>query len=165
MTASSALYKQMVYIRRFLEKVDALYRQGQVHGPVHLGLGQEAIAVGAASVLHADDYSIGTYRGHAHALARGASGEGVMRELLGREGAICGAKGGSMHITSVKDGYYGSYAIVGAHLPVACGLAWARRWKKARSRPGTSRLATRSRRVICCIASRPTRRQSTSSLS
>ena len=130
MTASSALYEQMVYIRRFLEKVDALYRQGQVHGPVHLGLGQEAIAVGAASVLHADDYSIGTYRGHAHALARGASGEGVMRELLGREGAICGAKGGSTHITSVKDGYYGSYAIVGAHLPVACGLAWASRIKK-----------------------------------
>lgn len=120
----------MVFIRRFLEKVDGLYRQGQIHGPVHLGLGQEAIAVGAASALRPDDQSIGTYRGHAHALARGASPEAVLRELLGRQGGICGGKGGSMHITSVKDGYYGSYAIVGAHLPVACGLAWASKIKR-----------------------------------
>ena len=125
-----ALYKDMVFIRRFLEKVDGLYRQGQIHGPVHLGLGQEAIAVGAASALRPDDYSIGTYRGHAHALARGTSPEAVLRELLGRQGGLCGGKGGSMHITSVKDGYYGSYAIVGAHLPVACGLAWASRIKR-----------------------------------
>jgi TPP-dependent pyruvate/acetoin dehydrogenase alpha subunit len=72
-----ALYKDMVFVRRFLEKVDGLYRQGQIHGPVHLGLGQEAIAVGAASALRPDDYSIGTYRGHAHALARGTSPEAV----------------------------------------------------------------------------------------
>ncbi|MBA3250963.1 MAG: thiamine pyrophosphate-dependent dehydrogenase E1 component subunit alpha [Geodermatophilaceae bacterium] len=120
----------MLFIRRFLEKVDVLYRQGQMHGPAHLGLGQEAIAVGAASVLRPDDYSIGTYRGHAHALARGAPPEAVLAELLGREGGICGGKGGSMHITSVEHGYYGSYAIVGAHLPIAVGLAWASRIKK-----------------------------------
>ena len=124
------LYEQMLFIRRFLEKVDVLYRQGQMHGPAHLGLGQEAIAVGAASVLRPDDYSIGTYRGHAHALARGAPPEAVLAELLGREGGICGGKGGSMHITSVEHGYYGSYAIVGAHLPIAVGLAWASRIKK-----------------------------------
>lgn len=126
----TALYEQMLFIRRFLEKVDVLYRQGQVHGPAHLGLGQEAIAVGAASVLRPDDYSIGTYRGHAHALARGAPAEAVLAELLGREGGICAGKGGSMHITSVEHGYYGSYAIVGAHLPIAVGLAWASRIKK-----------------------------------
>ena len=102
-----------------------LYRRGLIHGPVHLGLGHEAIAVGAASVLRPDDYSLGTYRGHAHALARGAPADAVLAELLGREGGICGGKGGSMHITSVEHGYYGSYAIVGAHLPIACGLAWA----------------------------------------
>jgi TPP-dependent pyruvate/acetoin dehydrogenase alpha subunit len=124
------LYAQMSYLRRFLEKTDSLYRQGQIHGPVHLGLGQEAIAIGAASVLRADDYSIGTYRGHAHALARGASPEAVLAELLGREGGICAGKGGSMHITSVEHGYYGSYAIVGAHLPIACGLAWAAKIRK-----------------------------------
>jgi pyruvate dehydrogenase E1 component alpha subunit len=119
------LYTRMSFLRRFLEKADSLYRQGQIHGPVHLGLGQEAIAIGAASVLRHDDYSLGTYRGHAHALARGAPPEAVLAELLGRAGGICAGKGGSMHITSVDHGYYGSYAIVGAHLPVACGLAWA----------------------------------------
>lgn len=120
-------YAQMCFLRRFLEKVDSLYRQGLIHGPVHLGLGQEAIAIGAASVLHDDDYSIGTYRGHAHALARGADAEAILAELLGRAGGICAGKGGSMHITSVEHGYYGSYAIVGAHLPIACGLGWAAR--------------------------------------
>jgi TPP-dependent pyruvate/acetoin dehydrogenase alpha subunit len=124
------LYRQMAFIRGFLEKVDTLYRQGQVHGPAHLGLGQEAIAVGVGSVLTPRDNSIGTYRGHAHALARGASPEAIMAELLGREGGICAGKGGSMHITSVEHGYYGSYAIVGAHLPIATGLAWASRIKK-----------------------------------
>jgi TPP-dependent pyruvate/acetoin dehydrogenase alpha subunit len=125
-----ALYEQMSFIRRFLEKVDVLYRQGKVHGPAHLGLGQEAIAVGVGSVLTPRDKSIGTYRGHAHALARGASPEAILAELLGRAGAICGGKGGSMHITSVEHGYYGSYAIVGAHLPIATGLAWASRIRK-----------------------------------
>ena len=119
------LFTQMCFLRRFEERADALYRQGLIHGPVHLGLGQEAVAVGAASVLSPGDYSLGTYRGHAHALARGAPADAVLAELLGREGGICGGKGGSMHITSVAHGYYGSYAIVGAHLPIACGLAWA----------------------------------------
>ncbi|MCW2632630.1 MAG: pyruvate dehydrogenase, partial [Pseudonocardia sp.] len=118
-------FEQMVFIRHLENKIDVLYRQGSVRGPVHLGIGHEAIAVGAASVLRGDDYSIGTYRGHAHALARGAPPGAVLRELLGREGGICGGKGGSMHITSVEHGYYGSFAIVGAHLPIACGLAWA----------------------------------------
>jgi TPP-dependent pyruvate/acetoin dehydrogenase alpha subunit len=119
------LFVQMCFLRGFEERVDVLYRQGLIHGPVHLGLGQEAIAVGAASVLGPGDYSLGTYRGHAHALARGAPADAVLAELLGRAGGICAGKGGSMHITSVAHGYYGSYAIVGAHLPIACGLAWA----------------------------------------
>jgi acetoin:2,6-dichlorophenolindophenol oxidoreductase subunit alpha len=119
------LYRRMCFLRHFEERADALYRQGLIHGPAHLGLGQEAIAVGAASVLRPGDCSLGTYRGHAHALARGAPPDAVLAELLGREGGICGGKGGSMHITSVAHGYYGSYAIVGAHLPIACGLAWA----------------------------------------
>jgi acetoin:2,6-dichlorophenolindophenol oxidoreductase subunit alpha len=124
------VYGQLVFIRRFLERVDTLYRQGQVHGPVHLGLGQEAIAVGAASVLRPDDHSIGTYRGHAHVLARGASPRAILAELLGRVDGLCAGKGGSMHLTNVEHGYYGSYAIVGAHLPIAVGLAWASRIKR-----------------------------------
>jgi acetoin:2,6-dichlorophenolindophenol oxidoreductase subunit alpha len=119
------LFSRMCFLRRFEERVDSLYRQGLVHGPVHLGLGQEAVAAGAAAALSPGDYSLGTYRGHAHALARGAPPDAVLAELLGRQGGICAGKGGSMHITSVPHGYYGSYAIVGAHLPIACGLAWA----------------------------------------
>jgi TPP-dependent pyruvate/acetoin dehydrogenase alpha subunit len=125
------LHTGLVELRVFLEKIDSLYRQGMIHGPVHLGLGQEAIAVGAASVLRADDYSLGTYRGHAHAWARGAPAEAILAELLGRAGGICAGKGGSMHITSVEHGYYGSYAIVGAHLPTACGLAWAAKIRRS----------------------------------
>jgi TPP-dependent pyruvate/acetoin dehydrogenase alpha subunit len=97
------LFTQMCFLRHFEERTDALYRQGLIHGPVHLGVGQEAIAVGAASVLRPGDYSLGTYRGHAHALAR----------------------------TSVEHGYYGSYAIVGAHLPIACGLGWAAKIRRS----------------------------------
>lgn len=129
-TSTLALYEQMLRIRHFETKLDVLYRQGRVRGPVHLGLGQEAIAVGVASVLEPGDSSLGTYRGHAHALARGASPEAVLRELLGREGGICGGKGGSMHITSVEHGYYGSYAIVGGHIPTAVGIAWANRIRR-----------------------------------
>jgi TPP-dependent pyruvate/acetoin dehydrogenase alpha subunit len=99
------LFAQMCFLRHFEERTDALYRQGLIHGPVHLGLGQEAIAVGAASVLCPGDYSLGTYRGHAHALARGAPPDAVLAELLGKTGGICGGKGGSMHITSVEHGY------------------------------------------------------------
>ena len=124
------LYAQMSYLRAFEERADTLYRQGLIHGPAHLGLGHEAIAVGAASVLRPGDYSIGTYRGHAHALARGAPPDAVLAELLGRRGGICAGKGGSMHITSIEHGYYGSYAIVGAHLPIACGLGWASRIRR-----------------------------------
>jgi len=118
-------HEQMVLIRRFETKIDVLYRQGRVRGPAHLGMGQEAVAVGAAAALRLGDRSIGTYRGHAHALARGAPPDAVLRELLGREGGICQGKGGSMHITDVEHGYFGSYAIIGAHLPIACGMAWA----------------------------------------
>ena len=125
------LYARMSYLRAFEDRADSLYRQGLIHGPVHLGLGHEAIAVGAGSVLRSGDYSIGTYRGHAHALARGAPPDAVLAELLGRAGGICAGKGGSMHITSAEHGYYGSYAIVGAHLPIACGLGWAAKIRRS----------------------------------
>jgi len=119
----------MLLARRMAEKTRQLWTDGGVHGPGHLSDGHEAISVGVAACLREGDATIGTYRGHAHALARGADPEAVLRELLGREGGVCDAKGGSMHITSVEHGYFGSYAIVGAHLPIACGLAWAQRLK------------------------------------
>ena len=119
------LFRQMAFIRAFEERVDTLYKQGSVRGPAHLALGHEAIAVGVGSLLEPGDSSIGTYRGHHHALVRGAPPDAVMLELLGRAGGICRGKGGSMHITSVEHGYWGSHAIIGAHLPIAVGLAWA----------------------------------------
>ncbi len=119
------LHRSMAYIRAFEERVDTLYKQGQVRGPAHLALGHEAIAAGVGAALGPADRSIGTYRGHAHALVRGASPEGMMLELLGRAGGICAGKGGSMHIASLAHGYMGSHAIIGAHLPIAAGLSWA----------------------------------------
>src|SRR5262249_2729924 len=91
--------------------------------------GQEAIAAGFAVAMRPDDYTFATYRGHAHVLARGADMAKVMAELLGRSGGLTGAKGGSMHLTSVKHGVMGSYAIVGAHLPIAAGAAWSARYR------------------------------------
>jgi pyruvate dehydrogenase E1 component alpha subunit len=119
------LYRAMAFVRAFEERVELLYKQGRVRGPAHLALGHEAIAVGAGSALGVRDRSIGTYRGHAHALVRGADPDAVMLELLGRAGGICAGKGGSMHIASIEHGYLGSHAIVGAHIPVAAGLGWA----------------------------------------
>ncbi len=92
------------------------------------------IAVGVGSALGPDDRSIGTYRGHAHALVRGADPEAVMLELLGRDGGICAGKGGSMHIASIEHGYMGSHAIIGAHLPIAAGLGLGQ--PDPRRRPG-----------------------------
>ena len=127
------LYRAMAYARAFEERIEILYRQGAVRGPAHLALGHEAVSVGVAAALEPGDRTIGTYRGHAHALAKGAPAEGLMRELLGRDGGICEGKGGSMHVASIAHGYMGSHAIIGAHIPVAAGLAWASQIRGDRS--------------------------------
>lgn len=119
------LYRQIVRIRRFEERAYRLFMDGLVKGTSHLSLGMEAIAAGVAEAMQEGDYTYATYRGHAHTLARGVPMEGVMAELLGRANGVCGGKGGSMHLTSVEHGMMGSYAIVGAHLPISLGSAWA----------------------------------------
>ena len=119
------LYAQVVRLRRFEERAYRLFLEGLVKGTSHLSLGQEAIAAGFAEAMRSDDYTFCTYRGHAHTLARGTSMEGVMAELLGRANGVCGGKGGSMHLTSVDHYAMGSYAIIGAHLPIATGAAWS----------------------------------------
>jgi pyruvate dehydrogenase E1 component alpha subunit len=105
--------------------VHDLFLQGLVKGTSHLALGQEAVAAGFAAALGPDDLVYCTYRGHVHTLLRGAPMTALMAELLGRATGICGGKGGSMHLTSVAHGAMGSYAIVGAHMPIAAGAAWA----------------------------------------
>ncbi len=119
------LYRQIVRLRRFEERAYRLFMDGLVKGTSHLSLGQEAIAAGFGEAMRDDDYTFCTYRGHAHTLARGTEMAGVMGELLGRASGVCGGKGGSMHLTSVEHGVMGSYAIIGAHLPIANGAAWS----------------------------------------
>ncbi len=119
------MYRMMVEARLFERRVHDLFLQGLVKGTSHLALGQEAIAAGFAAVLRHDDLVYCTYRGHVHTLLRGAPMTALMAELLGRATGICGGKGGSMHLTDVSHGAMGSYAIVGAHMPIAAGAAWA----------------------------------------
>jgi pyruvate dehydrogenase E1 component alpha subunit len=119
------LYRSMFAIRSFEKRAYDLFLQNLVKGTSHLSLGQEAIASGFALAMREDDYTFCTYRGHAHTLARGVPMAPVMAELLGREGGLMAGKGGSMHLTSVDHGVMGSYAIVGAHLPIAAGAAWS----------------------------------------
>ncbi|MFL5412153.1 MAG: thiamine pyrophosphate-dependent dehydrogenase E1 component subunit alpha, partial [Myxococcales bacterium] len=120
-----ALYRSLVEIRVLEKRAYDLFLQNLVKGTSHLSLGQEAVAAGFAVAMRKDDYTFCTYRGHAHTLARGAPMVGVLGELMGRKCGLMGGKGGSMHLTSVSHGAMGSYAIVGAHLPVAAGAAWS----------------------------------------
>src|SRR4029450_13658958 len=96
-----------------------------IKGTSHLSLGQEAIAAAFGVAMRPDDLTFCTYRGHAHALARGAAPAAALAEVMGRSAGLLHGKGGSMHLTSVEHGMMGSYAIVGAHLPVAAGAAWS----------------------------------------
>ena len=118
------MYDGMVRARYFEQKAYDLFMQGLVKGTTHLGLGQEAVAAGFAVAMQPDDMSYCTYRGHNHTLLKGAPMDALMGELMGRSNGICEGKGGSMHLTDISKGAMGSYAIVGAHLPVAAGAAW-----------------------------------------
>jgi pyruvate dehydrogenase E1 component alpha subunit len=119
------IYREMLRLRHFEEKAYELFLNNLIHGTMHLGVGQEAVAAGVAAALKEGDISLSTYRGHNHVIARGAALDASFGELFGREIGLCKGKGGSMHLTSVEHGHYGSYAIVGAHLPIACGTAWS----------------------------------------
>jgi len=120
-----ALYRSQLEIRLLEKRAYDLFLQNLVKGTSHLSLGQEAVAAGFAVAMRKDDYTYCTYRGHAHTLARGAPMVGVLGELMGRNCGLMRGKGGSMHLTSVEHGAMGSYAIVGANLPVAAGAAWS----------------------------------------
>jgi TPP-dependent pyruvate/acetoin dehydrogenase alpha subunit len=119
------MYRMMVEGRFFEQRVHDLFLEGLVKGTSHLGIGQEAVAAGFTAALRPEDLVYCTYRGHVHTLLRGAPVAALLAELLGRSTGICGGKGGSMHLTDVSRGAMGSYAIVGSHLPIAAGAAWA----------------------------------------
>src|SRR5712672_3456705 len=117
------LYRMQVELREAEQRAFDLFLQNLVKGTSHLSLGQEAIAAGFAAAMKPGDLSFCTYRGHAHTLARGDQVEKVLGELMQRDNGLMRGKGGSMHLTSVEHGVMGSYAIIGAHLPIACGAA------------------------------------------
>ena len=123
------LYRVQVEIREAEQRAFDLFLQNLVKGTSHLSLGQEAIAAGFATAMKPGDLSFCTYRGHAHTLARGVPIAKVLGELMQRDSGLMRGKGGSMHLTSVDHGVMGSYAIVGAHLPIACGAAWRAQYK------------------------------------
>ncbi|HYA04813.1 MAG TPA: thiamine pyrophosphate-dependent dehydrogenase E1 component subunit alpha, partial [Xanthobacteraceae bacterium] len=123
------MYRMQVEIREAEQRAFDLFLQNLVKGTSHLSLGQEAVAAGCAAAMQPGDLSFCTYRGHAHTLARGVAIEKVLGELMQRDNGLMRGKGGSMHLTSVEHGVMGSYAIIGAHLPIACGAAWRAQYK------------------------------------
>ncbi|MEO8448151.1 MAG: pyruvate dehydrogenase (acetyl-transferring) E1 component subunit alpha [Gemmatimonadota bacterium] len=121
--------RQMLLIRRFEEKAGEAYSLGKIGGFCHLYIGQEAVAVGALAALRPDDYVISAYREHGHALARGIAARAVMAELLGKATGCSHGKGGSMHIFDKSLGFLGGHGIVGSHIPLAAGAAFAIKYR------------------------------------
>ncbi len=121
--------RTMLEIRGFEDECHRLFAAGLVRGSTHLGQGQEAVSVGTALALRDGDTMTCTYRGHAATLAMGAPLDRSFGEILGKAEGLCGGKGGSMHLTHVESGAMGSFAIVGGHLPIACGFAFASRFR------------------------------------
>jgi len=125
------MYRKMLEIRLFEEKVFELYAQNLVPGTIHLYAGEEAIAVGVCSALRRDDYITSTHRGHGHCIAKGAELKRVMAEILGKKTGYCKGKGGSMHIADFSIGVLGATAIVGAGIPIAVGAGLSIKLRKA----------------------------------
>ena len=124
------LFYEMVVIRRMEERAAELYQQGKIGGFLHLYIGQEAVSTGLISARIPADRVITAYRDHGVAYNCGISAKRILAELLGKATGTSGGKGGSMHLADVSKNYWGGHAIVGAHLPLANGLALADQYKK-----------------------------------
>ncbi len=127
--ASLHWYRLMVLARRFEEEAERAFRRGKIGGYLHVYSGQEAVAAGFLAALRPDDVFFTAYRDHAHALLRGTPPGAVMAELYGKATGIAKGKGGSMHLFDVARGFYGGYGIVGGHIPLATGAAYALRYQ------------------------------------
>jgi pyruvate dehydrogenase E1 component alpha subunit len=123
------LLARMALIRRFEEEAGRQYQRAKAGGFLHLGIGEEATIVGTTSVMREEDFLIGTYRTHGHAIARGTEPKRVMAELFGRVDGTSGGRGGSMHIFDAEKRFMGGYGIVGGNLPIAAGLALGSQYK------------------------------------
>ncbi|MDX1403691.1 MAG: thiamine pyrophosphate-dependent dehydrogenase E1 component subunit alpha [Woeseiaceae bacterium] len=125
------LYRLMQACRMMEQRAYELFMQNLVKGTTHLALGQEAVAAGFGAAMREDDYTFCTYRGHNHTLVRGVSITSILGELMGRECGLLRGKGGSMHLMSMQHGVLGSYAIVGAHMPIAAGAALSAQYRNS----------------------------------
>ncbi|MDT8307639.1 MAG: pyruvate dehydrogenase (acetyl-transferring) E1 component subunit alpha [Anaerolineae bacterium] len=122
-------YRQMVLIRLFEQRSAELYQQGKIGGFLHLYIGQEAVAVGSIAARQEGDHVITAYRDHAHALTVGSDPGEVMAEMFGKATGVSGGKGGSMHLVNLEGRFWGGYAVVGGHLPLAAGIALAEQYR------------------------------------
>ncbi len=124
------LYRQMFLIRRLEEEAARAYAMGKIGGFLHLYIGQEAVGVGACSVLGNDDYIVTTYRDHGIAIAKGMSSRAMMAELYGKATGCSRGLGGSMHMFDAKHNMLGGHGIVGGHIPLGAGAAFASKYRK-----------------------------------
>ena len=122
-------YEKMFLIRKFEEKAGQLYGAGKIGGFCHLYIGQEAVVTGILSSIQSEDTVVTSYRDHGHILARGVDPKFVMAELTGRKDGISKGKGGSMHMFSKVNRFYGGHGIVGAQVPIGVGLAFAHKYR------------------------------------
>ncbi len=122
-------YRRMLLIRRIEEESARAYAQGKIGGFLHLYIGQEAVGVGACAALEPSDYVVGTYRDHGIALAKGMSARQVMAELFGKATGCSKGLGGSMHLFDREHNMLGGYGIVGGHIPLAAGVAFASKYR------------------------------------
>ena len=124
------MFRKMLLVRAFEEKVAYFFSRGQIHGTTHLSIGQEATAVGATGALGPEDLITSTHRGHGHCIGKGIDINLMMSELLGKENGYCRGKGGSMHIADVSQGNLGANGIVGGGIPIATGAGLTTKLKK-----------------------------------
>jgi pyruvate dehydrogenase E1 component alpha subunit len=124
------LYRQMLAIRRMEEAAAKAYSQGgKIGGFLHLIIGQEAVCVGATAATQPDDYVVATYREHGHAYAKGVSARSILAELYGKKTGLVKGLGGSMHLFDKKTNFLGGYGIVGGHVPIGAGAAFASKYR------------------------------------
>src|SRR5690348_7664012 len=126
----SELYRQMLVIRRMEEAAAKAYAQGKIGGFLHLYIGQEAVGVGAIAAIAKEDSVVATYRDHGQCYAKGASAKAILAELYGRATGISKGLGGSMHLFDAEHNFLGGYGIVGGHVPLAAGVAFASKYRE-----------------------------------
>ena len=152
------LYHQMLLIRRFEEKAAEMYALGKIGGFLHLYVGEEAVAVGAVSAMSSEDHLVTHYRDHGYAIAKGCEPKKAMAELFGKATGLSKGKGGSMHMADVSRHFWGGYAIVGGHLPLATGIALACQYQENRQvvlcvmGEGATNIVRHSRGSQCSIS-------------